>query len=359
MSEKNRDRISGYLSVRLHDMVFVELSEDYLDRIGASDILTGVPVPLNSGNDADGGEITVKDIVLDMARVIGGDPSFVYSGSYLEFIKRAVGTNAVAMLVSEGARSADRGDLIDACMLLRAALKIDPKSKEALYLYARACKECYERESELSEEGSGDEEKTGMFKAESMETFELLTMIHPDFAMGYYFLGYAYLNMGLYLKAQLTWRDFLKFSSAGVGENSGTDDETLGSLREEISSRLEELNDPVEIERGCNMIMSGNFAGGREVLDKFRESRFSNWWPLWYYLATAESALGNSDEAIKFYRKVLSLSPSNTEVMEELAAVYALTGDEENAAKYRRKIKIINGEAPDTADMPHSGQQEN
>lgn len=323
-------------------MMFAELSPDYLERTNATEILSGIPVPVGvEGSDAKGA-IDLKSIVLNMARVMGGDPLFLYADKYADFIKHAVGENAVAMLVSEGAHSADMGDFEDACMLLRAALRLDPKSREALYLYARACKEAYETEAAAAEDGMGDEERIGLFKAESSETFELLTMIHPDFAMGYYFLGYAYLNMGLYLKARLTWQDFLRLSAGSETEIHEMDDQLLASLREEISERVEELEEPVQIELGCNSIMGGDFAGGKDTLLKFTEGRCSQWWPLWYYLGVAEASLGNADEAISDFKKVLTLSPSNTDAMDELVHLYEAIGDTANAVKYRNKIGIVN-----------------
>ena len=337
--EQNKDRISKYLSPRIQSMMFAELSPDYLQRTGALEILGGVPVPVGIEGSDDRGETDLKNIVFNMAKVAGGDPLFVYAEKYIVFIQHATGDNAVPMLVSEGARLADAGEFEDSCMFLRAALRIEPKSKEALYLYARVCKEIYESEAA---DGLGDPEKTGMFKAESTETFELLTMIHPDFAMGYYFLGYAYLNMGLYLKARLTWQDFLKYSAGSELETYEMDDQLLASLRDEISERLEELEEPVEIETGCNKIMGGDFAGGRDTLVRFKEGRYSEWWPLWYYLGVAESALANPDAAIEAFKRVLKLSPSNMEAMEELAHIYEATGDTANAAKYINKIGIIN-----------------
>ena len=352
MSEyKNEDRISKYLSPRIQNMMFAELSPDYLMRTGALEILSGVAVPVGIEGSDDKGETDLKNIVLNMGRVIGGDPYFVYADKYLTFIKHAAGESAAPMLVSEGARSADSGDFEDACLLLRGALRIDPKSKEALYLYGRVCKEIYEAEAQ---DGLGDEEKTGMFKAESSETFELLTMIHPDFAMGYYFLGYAYLNMGLYLKAKLTWQDFLKYSAGSEMETYEMDDEMLASLREEISERVEELEEPVEIETGCNRIMGGDFAGGRDILGRFTEGRYSEWWPLWYYLGIADSALADPDAAIEDFKNVLRLSPSNTDAMDELAQLYEATGDAVNAAKYRNKIGIVSRNLEEEkADIAH------
>ena len=331
----NEDRISAYLSALNQDMLFAELSSDYLERIGAADILEGVPVPVRGADEMEDGATTdAAEILFDMARIIGADPMFTYAEKYLDFIKHAAGEQTEPMLVAEGAKSADAGDYEDACMLLRAALRIEPKSRAALYLYGRACKACQEMAAE-------DEERAARYKAEAMETFELLTIMHPDFAMGYYFLGYEYLNLGLYLKTKLTWQDFLKYSSGTELETSDMDDAMLASLRDEISGRLEELEEPIKIEEGCNKIMMGDYQGGLEILSEYKEGPFAEWWPLWHYIATAEVALGHPESAEECFKRVLRLSPSNTDAMEELAAIYALRGDEVNAAKYRNKIKIV------------------
>ena len=128
MSEtQNKDRISKYLSPRIQKMMFAELSPDYLQRTGALEILGGIAVPVGlEGSDAKG-ETDLKNIVFNMARVAGADPLFVYAENYIDFIRHATQDNAAPMLVSEGARSADAGDFEDACMLLRAALRIEPK----------------------------------------------------------------------------------------------------------------------------------------------------------------------------------------------------------------------------------------
>ena len=336
-----KDRISKYLISCNKDMLFGELSEPFLQSMGAQGLLSGIPVPISEGKN---GQIAVKDIVLDMAKAAGADPDFVYAGQYLAYIKAAAGSQAEPMLVSEAAALADEGRYEESCMLLRTALAIEPKSRAALYLYGRACKACYEVAAEEDAEGEGagrGEDYIGAFKAESMDIFEVLTMMHPDFAMGYYFLGYAYLNLGLYLKAKLTWDDFMKYSASAEPEDTGMETDQLEDLRREISAMLLDLEEPVKIETGCNQIMGGDFAGGRDTLSKFKEGRYANWWPLWYYLAVAEASLGNAEEAISDYRRVLTLTPSNTDVMEELVAVYEAIGDMDNAAKYRTKIEIV------------------
>ena len=268
MGSEKKDRISKYLVKGNSEMVFGELSDSFMQAMGAQEILRGIPVPIGQGSD---GQIAVKDIVLDMARVIGGDPDFVYARPYLEYIRSVAGDQAEPVLVSAGAAAADDGRYEDACRLLRTALAVDPQSRAALYLYGRACKACYEIAGEESSEGISlmtDEEAReyiGSFKAEALDIFEVLTMLHPEFAMGYYFLGYGYLNLGLYLKAKLTWDDFMKLSSS-ADPDAGIDDGQMEDLRHEISGMLLDLEEPVEIEKGCNRIMAGDFAGGKDIL---------------------------------------------------------------------------------------------
>ena len=47
MDLKNReDRIGKYLTPFLNDYIFDELSDNYLQKSGLADILSGVPVPI-------------------------------------------------------------------------------------------------------------------------------------------------------------------------------------------------------------------------------------------------------------------------------------------------------------------------
>ena len=171
--------------------------------------------------------------------------------------------------------------------------------------------------------------------------------MHPDYYMGYYFLGYAYLNLGLYTKAKLTWEDFMDLSDdeslADLDAEDQTNDqkEERLELRKEIQERLYQLDEPVVIEKGVNQILSGDFQGGTETLSRYTEGRYKNWWPMWYYLGIAAASMGQAEEAAAHYKKALVLSPSNVDVMKELVQLYEATGDEVNADKYRKKIQIV------------------
>lgn len=321
------DRIAEYLIPHLKPYVFDELSKEYMKKNDLLDILAGIPIPINVKNMQ---KLNSVEIAINMSFVMGCNPSFEHNDRYVKYIERAIdplfmkhyNRPFVEYLINEGVQAAEKRDFDCACIFFRAALVVDPDQTDALYCYARACKDSYE----LGEE----EDYIARYKAESIEAFEYLTLQKPDFADGYYYLGYGYLNLGLYIKAKLTWDEFMKLSE---------DEE----LKKEIGERLATLEQPIEIEKGYNMIATGKFQEGYDKLSQYREGPFENWWPLWYYLGIAAKELGITEEAKEDFLKVLQLSPSNIETMKELVAIYKNEGDLEKVEKYTKKIALVEG----------------
>ena len=312
------DRVGRYFDLK--DFMFCELSAGCLEKAGVFDILNGVPVPLGKEALAESGEVTLAGLAENIVRVIGSDPDFKYAQNYADFLIGLYGDKIKDGLAEKGERAAADGDFDTACIFFRAVLRLSPGHMSAMYGYARVCREMY-----LASE---DPEYTGRFKAESMKYFELLSEVHPEFPGAYYYLGYAYLNAGLYLKAELTWRKFVKLGG-GLLET------------EEIRERLEQIAEPVEIERGYNMALTGRFAQSLEILEPFLDTQYKTWWPLSYYLGICYKGLGMSDEALKSFKNVLALNASHLETMKELADIYAEAKNPESEKKYRRKIEIL------------------
>ena len=381
MNLEEKDRIGQYLRPRLEEVVFDELSEAYLERSGLADILTGVPVPLKK-NEL--GKISTLTIAKCMAFVIGCDPEFKYKENYLAYIKRMFEVRFANALIAEGVETAATKKSYDyACILFRAAMQIEPDNAGAYYCYGRACRDAYGLAAENLESSEEVEELVGRFKAEALEAFEVATLKDPKLADAYYFLGYAYLNMGLYIKAKLTWEEYMRLTEAvpdssleaaemaagSLSTNSDTEifaekDETLENssknpptnnpaagnsayaenlkeVREEIAERLAALEKPVEIEKGYNLVISGRYEEGIQALSPFKEGEFASWWPLWFYMGTAYGELGETNEAIACFTEVLKYAPSNIESMEELVKLYEKTGNAEKAEKYTKKIGIV------------------
>lgn len=317
-TQQLQDRIGEYLVPHLDQFLFDELSENYLAKAEIADILTGVPVPIRK--TALSGLSTLA-LAQNMAFIIGCDINFKYRDNYVAYIIRTFTKDFAKPLINEGIEAAAKSDFDYACICFRGALLIDPDSSDALYCYGRACKDSYET-------GEG-EEYVGRYKAESLEAFEKLTIKSPEFDMGFYFLGYGYLNMGLYVKAKLTWQTFLTLSK---------DKER----KEEVQGWLDKLVEPVKIEEGYNDVLAGRLEEGIEILSAYRDDeRFNTWWPLWYYLGVAYGQLGESEEAEQCYLRVLKLSPSNLQAMEALEELYKNSGNEQMAEKYHKKMEVV------------------
>lgn len=319
--QDKQDRIKDYLISKLDDFFFDELSNEYLRKAEIMEFMKGVPIPLRREDIAKMKDFSTVRIADAMAFVIGCDPDFKYRDAYVKYINKFFPDQFPKLLVQQGADKAREEDYETACVYFRAALLIDPDFMDAQYCYARACHDAYEN-------GSG-EDYVGTFKAESLRAFETLVDKWPDFDEGYYYLGYAYLNLGLYQKAALTFQRFLSLT-----KNE--------EARKEVQDISVKLKDPCTIEEGCNAIISGRLESGIEILSTYKEDpRYNEWWPLWYYLGAAYRALGLTRDALDAFQRVLKLSPSNAETMQQLVELYEADGIEDMAEKYRKKIEVV------------------
>lgn len=321
--EARKDRVGRYFKKYMKDFVFDEFSPSYIAKLGNSEFLNGVSIPLRPEDlESFAGGAGLKPTVLaeNIISVMGIDPKFKFVPAYVEFMNRCFGPKILEGILKAGRDFAEKGEMDLAAIHFRGILVLKSDYKDGMYSYARACRELYINGT--------DEEYIGRFKAESIECFEHLTEIYPRFAEAYYFLGYGYLNMGLYQKAELTWKEFLRTS------NNPKD-------KKEIRQRMEQLKQPIEIERGCNCTLSGRFEEAIQILEPFLDTQFKTWWPLSYYLGVAYARTGKSKHAFINLKRAINLNPSHIETMNELADLYALTKDKENETKYRKKAELV------------------
>lgn len=321
------DRVGELFHKYLDDFVFDELSEVYLRKQELEHIMKDVPVPMRRQDVVDfhtGKGLPVITIAENMAWIMGINPQFQYVPAYVAYMKRFFDSSKIAdAVVRQGTVHAEKGEMEQAVIHFRAALVLDSGHLYGMYSYARGCRDLY-----LSREDGDDADYVGRLKAEALEYFELTTLVHPEFDQAYYYLGYAYLNMGLYTKAALVWRKFLKLAAEGED-------------KEEIQERVEQLETPMMIENGCNHVLACRWQEGIDTLEPYLKSQHETWWPLHYYLGIALERLGRADEAVERLKRVLELNPSHTETMEELAEIYEEAGNQQMAEKYHKKIQLV------------------
>ena len=116
-------------------------------------------------------------------------------------------------------------------------------------------------------------------------------------------------------------------------------------MKKEIAERLDQLKEPVEIEKAYNLVLAGKFEEGIAGLENYKDGQYSHWWPLWYYLGAAYAGLERDEEAVEAFQKVIKLSPSNAEAIEALAGLYEQLGDSEKQQKYEKKLEVVKANA--------------
>lgn len=321
----NRE-LSEYLKSQIKDYLFTEIDPGFLD---ANDLgfLRDVSIPIKPSDLKSFTEsgLPTTAIADNMAMVVGADPDFKFADRYIRYIKTFFNEKIVDVYASKAEELLDSGSYRMALCYLRAALMYEPDSKHAMYCYANGCRIWYQ-----SMEGEDQEKLIALLKSEANEYFAQLTNLYPEFAPGWYYLGYAYLNAGKYTKAEIAFRHYLD-NSTGMPEEDV----------KEIKERVAELKDPVKIEAGKNLLLAGRFEDALAVLEPYVESKYAGWWPLHYYLAVAYEQLGNTEEAIEGYLNVIKLEPSNYDANLALSQLYEETGNYEKAKKYSDKAELI------------------
>lgn len=315
------DRLDKYFVKYLDEYVFLELMPEYVKR-ERLDFMRNVPMPVKKnmvGTLAADKGIEFKYFTLGMINVMGISPSFKYVPQYGTFLNY-VNKNIVRSVVMVGMEQAKHNELDSACITLRAALVMEPDNVDALYNYMLVCRNLYL--------ASDDKQYVADFKTEVFESLVRLQELAPDFDKTYYYLGFAYLNAGKYRDAQIAWDRFMKLAEPG-------------SERLEIRDRLKELEEPVKIEKGYELVINGRWNEGLSILEQYKDTKHMEWWPLPYYIGVGYSRTGRHEEAVNMLRDALKGNPASAEIMAELVIAYNALGDEVNAEKYKKKMDLV------------------
>ncbi len=318
-----KDRIVKYFEKHLGKFLFVEFSNEFMKKLDIENVAKDIRVPIRPDeleSFAGGEGVSIVKIAETMVFVLGCDPNFKYAEGYKKVIKMFFDENVAKDILAKGVQAVNNKDLEYACIHFRAAISMDSEMMEGLYNYGRVCMEMYK--------DADNNEYVGRFKAEAIDVFEVLTIKYNDFDQPFYFLGYLYLNMGLYEKAGLAWEKYILVTKDRDGAR-------------EIGERLGQIAEPRRIEEGCNYVISGRYQDGLNILISFLNSNYDTWWPLHFYIATAYFELGNDVMAENEYKKTLQLSASNMDAIEGLIKIYENNGDVESLKKYKKKKEII------------------
>ena len=158
-----------------------------------------------------------------------------------------------------------------------------------LYHYAIVCQEVAKKYQK-----DNDDKAMNDFLLEALNKLEMVIDLDPEFALGYYHLGYHYYNQGQYVKSKVIWEEALKL---------GLDEDTTSEVQENIGK----MDFKVQYEEGYNLVFQGRNEEGLEKLLPLEEDH-SDWWNLLFMIGLAYKNMNEikerkSWEFMKSYRR--------------------------------------------------------
>ncbi|MBB6218229.1 tetratricopeptide (TPR) repeat protein [Anaerosolibacter carboniphilus] len=314
-------QVDKYLKNQLERIVFIELKENTPMKNEQYKMLKGIPVPILVNELAEivkkqetEQTISLAAMARAMILLLGLDNQFKYIQEYKDFLY-AFDAHIEDYIVYEGLKAADQKEFYTALIYFRALMLFNEENINGLFNYARCCQDIAYQSQERDVEQD--------FSNEAHQALELLVEQHPDFALGYYHLGFYYANQRLFKKAQLTWEKALKLQIDEEKER-------------EILVQLDSLKNHIQYEEGYSLILNNEPKRGLEKLIPLEE-KHAEWWNLLFFIGLGYRQLNQYDQAIEYFLKILRINPTQVDTLNELGICYGSLQDYINAEKYLKK----------------------
>ena len=317
-------KLDEYLKDNLDSLVFINLKDGKDIKVKECTIDSTIPLPLMVENVVDKvkgtedvSDISIVTIAQGMIKVIGIDSKFIYNDIYIEFL-RNFDENVIKIIIEQGTKYMQENQNKDGLICFKAAAFMDKDNLDALYNYGRAVEE-------LAFEDDKNIKST--LEQEALEGFEHITVNHSEYGLGYYHLGFYYLNLGQFKKAELLWKNALEL-------------DTPETFKDDIYEKLGDIAYKITYEEGYNLILSGQEEAGLEKLLSLEE-RFPEWWNLLFFIGLGNRFIGNIQEALLYFKKADKLMPDMPDILNEIGLCKMTIGSfEEGQKNFEKALKI-------------------
>ena len=319
--------VDDYLKNQSDLIVFIELKKE-ADIDKKFEYLKEFPVPILVNelidpikNRKEPNDISLASLARGMIYALGIDTNFKYKDGYIRFLEDF--NNQIEDYVCYvGLTLAEEKKLSEALVTFKALTTINENNINGLYNYAKCCQD-------IALDGS-DSKTAEAFESESLEAFEILIEKHPTFGPGYYYLGFHYVNMKLFKKAQLIWE-------------RGLEQEIDDIKKKEIEHQLDRIQDQVQYEEGYSFVLNNKPQKGLDKLIPLTE-KYSDWWNLLFFIGLSYRQLQEYEKAISYFQKILLIKPTQTDTLNELGLCYTSLKRFEDAEKHFNKALKFKGE---------------
>ncbi|WP_099188612.1 tetratricopeptide repeat protein [Tepidibacter mesophilus] len=322
-------KIEKHLLIKTENLAFLSIKEDAkLPLKGYAIPSGGVDVPIlneelvkgikdKSAEEA----LTLSSLANGMVYIIGVDSNFKYNEEYKRFLY-AFDDRIEEYIGYMGVKKANEKELTDALIYFKSLITLNKDNINGIYNYALVCQDV----AKIHEKNK-EEKLMNDFLLEALDKLETIVDIEPDFGLAYYHLGYHYYNQKQYIKTKITWEQALECE---LDENTVM----------EIKNELKKIEDKVDYEEGYNLVLQGNAQEGIEKLLPLKDE-YPDWWNLLFFIGLGYRQLGNINESIQYFEKILILNPTQIDTIVEIGLCYAATGNlEKSIEEFKKALEI-------------------
>ncbi len=311
--------IKKRLKKKTEDISFIQIKDD--SKIKNIDYnITGIPLPILTDSlvhevkNEDLEEIGFDKIIDGIIYLLGiGDLDFPHIDKYKDILN-LLSTNIEDAIFFKAMTFFKEDDIDNSLLNIRALLELNPKNIKGLFQYGIILESIGKI---LLEEGNIDEGE--MVLKDSTLKFERILDLDDKYSLAYYKLGYHYRHLEQYVKADIIWKKFLKFSN----------DEFL---KKEVREELDLIKDDANFEAALSYMAYGHY---QKALDSLLSllPKHQGSWNVNYLIAKCYKGLGEVEAAIEHFNIAIKHNQEEAELYNELGTMYYNIGDIHDALK--------------------------
>ena len=303
-------KIEKHILKKAEELSFITIKHDSEFKVEGYNIPSeGLQVPIKNEVLVKGikektaqDNINAMSIADAMIYIIGIDSQFRYNEEYKKFLnafKNKVNLDLNAYMGYMSRKYFDIGEYTDSLIYLKALITMNNDDINGLYHYAIVCQEVAKKYQK-----DNDDKAMNDFLLEALNKLEMVIDLDPEFALGYYHLGYHYYNQGQYVKAKVIWEEALKL---------GLDEDIVSEVQENIGK----MDFKVQYEEGYNLIL---------VIKPHQVDTMVE-------LGLCEASTFNMEKAIEYFETAAKIK-EDPEILCNLGMAYLNNGDLDDAIYY-------------------------
>lgn len=322
--ERLRDRAEKALS----SVIFVQLPEEALRKLGLADLGAGATIPVQTPGPItrfDVSMVSVESIITGILRVLAWQPDNALAGKYRDLVK-SVRPGLLAELSDAGIAKAQAREWDVAEEIFLALIGLYPEVPEPLLDLALLREEHAKLLREESQEDRSEEEDDLAY-----ECYRTLLAMEPPFVPTYYHAAFFFVRKRNFDRAVSLFTSFIGLS----------EDEEKVTRARDVLKKLKELGYlDTTFKEAYDFIQMGEEEKGMGKAQKFVE-RYPDVWNGWFLIGWANRRLGRWTEGEKAFAKAADLGSRETDTFNEMAICQIELGNlQEARASLERALRL-------------------